>query len=461
MSSSSDQKLGHIALLPSSGMGHLTPFFRLAALLSSNNVKITFITPNSTVSMAESQTLTHFFASLPHINQKQFHLLPLEKTPNNTKDPFYCHMDCIRQSAHFLSPTLASLSPPLSAVITDMSLAAAFIPITQALNLPNYVLFTSSAKMLTLFLSYHTMISSKTVTDLNEFHMFKIPGLEEAIPRSWIPPPLLENTNNSFKTYFVENGKKMVESSGILVNTFDSIEQEAIRKLNDKVERLPPVVAIGPLAACEFEKGKLLAWLDGQPDRSVMYVSFGSRTAMSREQIRELSEGLVESGARFLWIVKDKKVDLEDGEDLNKVIGSWLTDRLKEKGLVVKAWLKQEDILRHPAVGGFMSHCGWNSVTEAVRHGVPILAWPQHGDQKINASIVERIGLGNWVKSWGWGGEIIVDGTEIAEKVKEVMESEVLRAQAMNIREEAKRAVAVGGSSSNRLIELMQTWKKL
>ncbi|KDP27199.1 hypothetical protein JCGZ_19898 [Jatropha curcas] len=160
-------------------------------------------------------------------------------------------------------------------------------------------------------------------------------------------------------------------------------------------------------------------------------------------------------------MVKDKKVDREDEEDWNKIIGSWLMERLKRKGLLNKNWLNLEGILRHPAVGGFISHCGWNSVTEAIRHGVPILAWPHNEDQKINADTVERIGLENWVKSWDWGGEIVVDGTEITEKIKEVMESEVLRAQAMHIRKEARRAVAVGGSSSNGLIELLETWKKL
>ena len=115
---------------------------------------------------------------------------------------------------------------------------------------------------------------------------------------------------------------------------------------------------------------------------------------MSRDQIREIGHGLIGSGCKFLWVVKDKKVDKEEEEGLDKVVGLELMESLKENELVVKDWVDQGEILSHKAVGGFVSHCGWNSVIEAAWHGVPILAWPQHGDQKINAEVVERSGLG-------------------------------------------------------------------
>ncbi|KAJ6368186.1 hypothetical protein OIU78_000714 [Salix suchowensis] len=394
MSSSSDRKLAHVALLPSAGMGHLTPFLRLAASLTLQNVNVTFITPHPTVSLAESQALSQLFASFPQIKHQQFHLLPLD---NPLEDPFFEHFRLIKESSHLLSPLLSALSPPLSVFITDMSLVSAVIPITEAISLPNYVLFTSSAKMLTLFLSYPTLAESKAMDELDEMDVVKIRGLELRIV------------------------KKVAESSGILVNTFESFEQESLRTLNDcqlLLKRLPSVVAIGPLPPCDFEKGQLqLTWLHDQPAGSVMYVSFGSRTALSREQVRELGEGLVRSGRRFVWVVKDKKVDTEDNE-------------------------------------------GPGGVTEAAWHGVRILAWPQHGDQKVNADIVQRIGLGTWVKSWGWGQETVVNRAEIAEKIREIMGNESLRIQALSIKEEARKAVGAGGSSNKGLSELINIWRK-
>lgn len=257
---------------------------------------------------------------------------------------------------------------------------------------------------------------------------------------------------------------KVIESCGILLNTFVSFELESLRKINDGqvLERLPPVVAIGPLPPCDSEKSQLqLTWLDDQPAGSVLYVSFGSRTALARDQIRELGEGLIKSGSRFVWMVKDKKVDREDSEELEEVIGHELMERVKEKGLIVKDWLNQEATLSHPAVGGFLSHCGWNSVMEAAWHGVRILAWPQNGDQKVNADIVERIGLGTWVKSWGWSGEMLVKGAEIAERIRESMGNESLRIQALGIKEDARKAVGFGGSSYKGLTELISMWKHL
>lgn len=457
MSDSSDQNFVHVALLPSAGMGHLTPFLRLAALLTAHNVQVTFITPIPTVSLAESQSLSHLFTTFPQITQKHLHLLPLDEPSANSEDPFYYHFELIRRSSHLLSPLLSSLSPPLSAMITDMSFASTVIPITDSLGLPNYIFFTSSAKMLTLYVSFHTMLGPNC--EIKDG--LKVSGLEP-IPKAWIPPPLLEENNNLLKTFFTENGKKMTESDGILVNTYESIEQEALAALNEGrvLKGLPSAIAIGPLPPCKFETSQQLAWLDNQPTGSVFYISFGSRTAMSREQIRELGEGLVRSGCRFLWVVKDKKVDMEDDEKLIEVLGQGLLERVREKGLAVKKWLNQELVLSHPAIGGFLSHCGWNSLSEALWNGVRILAWPQHGDQKINADLVERIGLGMWVKSWGWGEEdMLVKAEDIAERVREIMGNDSLRLQALHIKEEARVAVVDGGSSTKTLTALIETWK--
>ncbi|KAJ6364685.1 hypothetical protein OIU76_029618 [Salix suchowensis] len=365
----------------------------------SKSVNVTFITPHPTVSLAESQALSQLFASFPQIKHQQFHLLSLD---NPLEDPFFEHFRLIKESSHLLSPLLSALSPPLSVFITDMSLVSAVIPITEAISLPNYVLFTSSAKMLTLFLSYPTLADSKAMDELDEMDVVKIRGLE-LMPKSLIPPPLLKKGNNILKTSFLEDSEKVAESSGILVNTFESFEQESLRTLNDRqilLKRLPSVVAIGPLPPCDFEKGQLqLTWLHDQPAGSVMYVSFGSRTALSREHVIELGEGLVMSGRRFVWVVKDKKVDTEDNEGLEEVIGDELMERVKEKGLVVRG-------------------------------------------------------------CWGWGQETVVNRAEIAEKIREIMGNESLRIQALGIKEEARKAVGAGGSSNKGLSELINIWRK-
>jgi len=71
--------------------------------------------------------------------------------------------------------------------------------------------------------------------------------------------------------------------------------------------------------------------------------------------------------------------------------------------VVVKEFVDQTKILGHPAVGGFVSHGGWNSITEAVWEGVPILTWPQHGDQKMTSEAIRMSGWGFGLMSGGGG----------------------------------------------------------
>ncbi|KAI3713156.1 hypothetical protein L1987_71729 [Smallanthus sonchifolius] len=112
--------------------------------------------------------------------------------------------------------------------------------------------------------------------------------------------------------------------------------------------------------------------------------------------ITELGNGLEGSGRRFLWVLKSRVVGKEDTEKVEELVSGSFIERTKEKGMVVKGWVDQEKILSHPAIRGFVSHCGWNSVMEAATRRIPMLAWKQIGDQKVNAGIVEMVGLGIW-----------------------------------------------------------------
>jgi hypothetical protein len=437
-------------------MGHLTPFLRLAALLVHHHCRVTLVTTHPTVSLAESHFVSRFLSAFPEVSEVQFHLLPLDPSTVNSADPFWLRFEAMRRSAHLLSPLLASLSPPLHALVFDVTLISSVIPVTQALHIPSYILFTSSARMLSFFSYFPTFASNATHDSA------QIPGLTP-IPRSSIPPLLL-TSDSLFANIVKEDSPKVPKLNGIVINSFEGLEAESLEALNGGkvIQGLPSLFAVGPFAACEFERGECgdqLKWLDEQPTGSVVYVSFGSRTAMSRDQSREIGNGLIKSGCTFLWVVKDKKVDKEEEEGLDEVLGHELMEHMKGKGLVVKNWVDQGEILRHRAVGGFVSHCGWNSVVEAAWHGVPILGWPQHGDQKINAEVVEMSGLGMWVRSWGWAEQVVVKGEEIGERIREMMGSELLGRKAAGVKEEARKAVGDGGSCGINLMRLFQEWK--
>ncbi|XP_008791997.2 UDP-glucose:2-hydroxyflavanone C-glucosyltransferase-like [Phoenix dactylifera] len=449
MSSSSDPEKPHLAFLPSAGMGHLKPFCSLAAALSERGCDVSFITVQPTVSAAESCHIADFFAAFPRIRRLDFDLVAYDPSGFASTDPFFLRVQAIRGSAHLLPALLASSSPPFSALVIDIFLASTCIPIAAAIGLPSYIWFISSAAMLSLLACFPTC--SAGVSD------FEIPGLWR-VPKASIPRAL-HNLSHPFTTQFVENGRILPKASGILVNTFEALEPVALAALNrGKVAPgLPPVIAIGPLQAASLgHEGSPLSWLHGQPARSVVYVCFGNRTAMSKEQIRELGVGLEKSGCRFLWVAKSKIVDREDGEvELEGLLGEGYLERVKHRGLVVKGWVDQEEILRHRAIGGFLSHCGWNSLSEAALHGVRVLGWPRGGDQRVNAEVVARSGLGIWVE-WSWDGEEeVVMGEEIGERVRQLMEDDGLQASAARLGEEAVKAVAADGSSGKGLAEFI------
>ncbi|KAK6280936.1 hypothetical protein POUND7_014761 [Theobroma cacao] len=455
----------HVALLPSSGMGHLLPFLRLAGSLISQRCQVTLITTHPIVSLAESQLISAFLSAFPQVSEKKFTLLPLDPLTANCNDPFKLQWETIRRSAHLLCPLLSSLSPPLSFIITDMTLMSSVVSVTANLCLPNYILFTTSARMFSLFAYFPSIAESKTDGGSSRFgDEIRVPGLGSPIPVSSLPSTLLD-LNSFFTKNFSDNSRSIKNVNGVLINSFEGLEKQSLEMLTvgKAMEGLPPVFPVGPLLPLEFEGQSSFAplkWLEGQKERSVVYVSFGSRTPMSKEQIRELGTGLVLSGYKFVWVVKSKVVDKEEDESLDEILGQELKEKVMNNGLVVKEWVNQWKILSHKAVGGFISHCGWNSVVEAAWHGVPVLGWPQHGDQMINAEVIEGGGWGLCMKSWGWVSDIVVKGEEIGDRIKELMGSETLKSTAARISEEARQAVGVGGSCENMLKELFQSWKK-
>ncbi|RDY12992.1 UDP-glycosyltransferase 708D1, partial [Mucuna pruriens] len=159
-------------------------------------------------------------------------------------------------------------------------------------------------------------------------------------------------------------------------------------------------------------------------------------------------------------IPRSSVVDREEEEGLEDVLGSELMDKVKEKGMVVKDYVEQMEILGHPAVGGFVSHGGWNSIIEAVWEGVPILSWPQGGDQKIASEAVRTSGVGIWPEEWGWGAQDVVKGKEIANRIKEMMTNESLRVKAGKMKEAARKATGVGGSCELIIKRQIEEWKR-
>jgi UDP-glucosyl transferase 73C len=156
----------------------------------------------------------------------------------------------------------------------------------------------------------------------------------------------------------------------------------------DKVER-------GNKAS--IEEDECLKWLDSQQPCSVVYACLGSLCNLITSQLIELGLGLEESKKPFIWVIRGLA---KNNEELEKWISEdRFEERIKGRGLLIRGWAPQLLILSHPSVGGFLTHCGWNSIIESISAGVPMLTWPLFGDQFMNEKLVVQVRK-NWCEGW-------------------------------------------------------------
>lgn len=320
----------------------------------------------------------------------------------------------------------------------------------------------------------------------------KIPGCKSVQPNDLVDL-MLDRTNLEYKEYLAA-AKNFSKSDAILVNTWDELQHRDLKALNDEDGELSsllkvPVFAVGPLvrqAESETSQGteSVIQWLDKQPKESVVYVSFGSGGTLSYEQMKEIAFGLELSEQRFVWVVRASTEAVDAaffttgssgdgfGDELDDQIGKHLpegfVERIKNKnvGLLVHEWAPQVTVLKHPSIGGFVSHCGWGSVLESLTNGVPIIAWPLYAEQRMNAALlVEELGMA--VKTTvSPRKNQLVGREEIASLVRKVIlvdqngKSNHVRYRVKEVKVSAEKALCQGGSSYTALSHVVKIINK-
>jgi hydroquinone glucosyltransferase len=262
-------------------------------------------------------------------------------------------------------------------------------------------------------------------------------------------------------------------ADGIMVNSFMDLEPGAFEALKKGGEGKPPVYPIGPLIQSGSNGGvdesdQCLRWLDKQPNRSVLYVSFGSGGTLSQEQLNELALGLEMSGQRFLWVVKSPHekaanatyFNVHSMKDPFDFLPKGFLERTKEMGLVVPSWAPQNQVLSHGSTGGFLTHCGWNSTLESIVHVVPMIAWPLYAEQRMNAVLLAddlKVALRVKVNDKG-----LVGHKDIANYARGLIEGEEGKFLGNKMKEHklvAEKALRKEGSSTKSLAEVAQIWR--
>ncbi|VAH01465.1 unnamed protein product [Triticum turgidum subsp. durum] len=241
----------------------------------------------------------------------------------------------------------------------------------------------------------------------------------------------------------------------ILCNTVEELEPSTIAAL--RVEK--PFYAVGPIFPAGFARSTVATsmwaesdcshWLDEQPPGSVLYISFGSYAHVTKQELHEIAGGVLASGTRFLWVMRPDIVSSDDPNPLPEGFVAASTGR----GLVVP-WCCQVEVLSHTALGGFLTHCGWNSVLESVWAGVPMLCFPLLTDQFTNRRLVVR----EWRVGMPIGDRGAVFADEVRARIEGIMsgkEGEKLREAVKNVRATLEAATTHGGSSQQSFDEFV------
>ncbi|KAH0668159.1 hypothetical protein KY285_029365 [Solanum tuberosum] len=215
-----------------------------------------------------------------------------------------------------------------------------------------------------------------------------------------------------------------------------------------------------------FDKEDILKkWLDSWEPETVVYACFGSLGRITVVQFVELALGLEASGYPFILVIKTGEGQAPIEEWISK---NGFEERTKERGLLIRGWSPQVVILSHPAVGGFLTHCGWNSTVEGISAGVPLITWPLFAEQFLNEKLLEHvlnIAVGVGSQAIVHLGEEEKFGSQVSNKAvtdatKKVMDKEKegnkIRKRARELGEMAKRAVEDGESSHLNVMLLIK-----
>ncbi|XP_065869850.1 7-deoxyloganetic acid glucosyltransferase-like [Euphorbia lathyris] len=467
----------HVLIFPAPGQGHVNSMLKLAELLCLSGLNhITFfnfqIIHENLIRCTDIES--RFVSKYPGF---QFKTIPdcfsFNDGPKDPGDRLREFLDATKtKSKPILKKLIIESSPPVSYIIGDM-LTSFIHDVASELGIPSIQFHTISACAMWIFYSVPDIIAAHQLPIKGEEDMDRlitaVPGMETILRCRDLPKKIVQ-VDDITNPNLLMNRNEMREAESLILNTFEELEGPILSEIRTQY---PKIYAIGPIH--ELLKSKLesinkgesysssnslqqvdrscMEWLDRQPLHSVVYVSFGSITLMTRDQFMELWYGLANSKQRFLWVIRNESLIDEDGNVLESIPVE-LEMGPKERGYVVN-WAPQEEVLAHKAIGGFWTHSGWNSTLESIVAGVPMICWPYYGDQQVNSRFVGEV--------WKLGLDMkdTCDRNIVEKMINDLMvdRREEFVKSAANMAELARNSVKEGGSSACNLDSLIEEIK--
>uniref|UniRef100_A0A803L871 Glycosyltransferase n=1 Tax=Chenopodium quinoa TaxID=63459 RepID=A0A803L871_CHEQI len=449
----------HVLVFPFIGQGHVNPMLQFSKRLASKGIKPTLITAQYIFKSMQTTTIqTQFGPSIQIRSISDGY----DDDGGNHPESIAAYLDSLRvNGAKSLAQLIMKLNEegdPVQAIIYDGFLPWA-LDVAKQFGLVAGLFFTQSCTVNSIYYHVQRGLIQLPLTGPDSIKV-SVPGAPELHP---LEAPSFVHTYGSYPFWFdVILGQffNIDQADWVLCNIFYDMEKEVV----DWMAKLWKVRTIGPTVPSYYLDKRLeddtdyglhllkpdttlcKNWLDSKPKGSVAYVSFGSAVELFEEQFQELAWGLKNSQINFLWVVRES-------EQAKLPVG--IIDENSRQGLVV-GWASQLEVLAHEATGCFVTHCGFNSVLEALSLGVSVVGVPQWTDQGTNAKFVEDI--------WGVGVKAKVDDKGIVQRkqleecIREVMEgenSEEIKNNLSKWKKLAKEAVDEGGSSDKNIDEFV------
>ncbi|XP_059628066.1 UDP-glycosyltransferase 76B1-like isoform X1 [Cornus florida] len=435
-----------LVVFPLPLQGHINPMLQLANILHSRGFNITVI---------HTQYNSLNPSKYPHFTFRPISDGLLETPPSTERGRdllTLLNVNCVAPFRDCLAQLLSSVSEePIACLITD-----AIWHFTQAvadgLKLPRLVLHSGNISFLAF--AVHPF--------LRETGFLPKQDSQTEEPVEALPPlkikdfPTMDIANPEDDLYMLIDGmvKANKGSSGFIWNSFKELEQPALATLRRR--SIVPLFPIGPFhkyfpassSSLLAQDPSSISWLDTQSPKSVIYVSFGSLATFDETEFLEMAWGLANSMQPFLWVVRP---GLIPGSEWLEPLRNGFLEAVSGRGHIVK-WAPQQEVLAHPATGGFWTHSGWNSTLESICEGVPMICSPRSNNQMVSAryaSDVWRVGvqLENGLER--------VDVERAIRKLMVESEGEEMRERIMCLKEKADLCLREGGSSYQSLESLV------
>ncbi|KAH6797675.1 UDP-Glycosyltransferase superfamily protein [Perilla frutescens var. hirtella] len=459
----------HAIMFPYPLQGHVIPFVNLAIKLASNGFTITFI---------NTESIHHQICQSRGINPEKGDIFlgarasGLDTRYATVSDGFPLGFDRSLHHDEFFEgimhdfPTrvddlvgeMVRQDPTINTLIVDTFYVWPS-SIARKHNLVNVSFFTEPALVLTSYYHVHLLkknahFASSTRNRSDEIDY--IPGVK-SIATADLPSYLQAeecDTNTTVHRIIDRCFNDAKKADFMLCNTVEEFEQDTISALQEN----QPFYSIGPVFPPDFTKNRIATslwtesdctpWLDTKARGSVLYVSFGSYAHTSKHVIEEVANGLLLSGVNFIWVVRPDIV----GSDHPEVLPVGFEQQVEGRGLVVP-WCCQMEVISHGSVGGFLTHCGWNSILESIWCGVPLICYPLLTDQFTNRKLVVddlKIGINLCDK------KLTPSRKGVAQRVNYLMRSEEIKQRMKEIGKILVDATEKEGSSTlnfNRFVE--------